>query len=113
LLALGAFRQTEGEGPDSALMPTRGHRQSSVLTLSVWMLVAAIMLVVGIVARLYVRYPLFALPAVSMGAGILLAALVRRGRWGTVIVAGLLTVSIIYLAFFWYSRIVYDWKLPV
>jgi hypothetical protein len=113
LLALGAFRRTEGEGPDSALMPTRGHRQSSVLTLSVWMLVAAIMLVVGIVARLYVRYPLFALPAVSMGAGILLAALVRRGRWGTVIVAGLLTVSIIYLAFFWYSRIVYDWKLPV
>jgi hypothetical protein len=87
--------------------------QPTVLTLSVWMVVAAIMLVVGIVARLYVRYPLFALPAVSLGSGVALAWLVRRGRWGTVIVVGLLIISAISLAFFWYSRIVYDWKLPV
>jgi hypothetical protein len=102
------FLRTENSGLRTEL----GTRRS-VLVILVWMLVAGIMLVVGIVARLYVRYPLFALPAVSMGAGILLAALVRRGRWGTVIVVALLTVSAVSLAFFWYSRIVYDWKLPV
>jgi hypothetical protein len=101
-------RRTEGDRSGLVLSP-----QSFVLTLSVWMLVAAIMLVVGIVARLYVRYPLYALPAVSLGSGVSLAWLVRRGRWGTVIAVGLLTVSAVSLAFFWYSRIVYDWKLPV
>ena len=40
------------------------------------------MLVVGIVARLYVRYPLFALPAVALGGGIALGWLVRRGVGG-------------------------------
>lgn len=97
-----------GDSPHIAPRP-----ESFFLTLSVWMLVAAIMLVVGIVARLYVRYPLFALPAVSLGAGIMLARLARRGRWGAVAAAGLLAISAIYLAFFWYSRIVYDWKIPV
>ncbi len=102
------FLRTERPAPYSVLSP-----QSSLLTLSVWMLVATIMLVIGIVARLYVRYPLYALPAVSMGAGILLAALLRRGRWGAVIVVVFLSISAVSLAFFWYSRIVYDWKLPV
>lgn len=108
-----AARRIERGAVPSVLTPPKGHAQSSVLTLSVWMTVAAIMLVVGIVARLYVRYPLYALPAVSLGAGILLAQLVRRGRWGTVATVGLLAISVVYLAFFWYSRIVYDWKLPV
>ncbi len=108
-------RGGEGDAPHSESVVSHLvlSPQSSVLTLGVWMLVAAIMLVVGIVAQLYVRYPLYALPAVSMGAGVLLAWLVGRGRWGTLLTIGLLAVSVVYLALFWYSRIVYDWKIPV
>jgi len=65
------------------------------------------------VARLYVRYPLYALPAVSLGAGVALGWLTRHGRWGVCVAVALLMISTILLAFFWYSRIVYDWKVIV
>ena len=84
--------------------------QSLVLTLSVWMAVAAIMLVVGIVARLYVRYPLFALPAVAFGSGVALAWLVRRAWWGRYVAAALLAFSALTTLLMWYDRIVYAFK---
>jgi hypothetical protein len=102
--------KTEQLAPNSVLMPPKGHPQSSVLTLSVWMAVAAIMLVVGIVARLYVRYPLFALPAVSLGSGIALAWLVRRAWWGRYVAAALLAFSALTTLLMWYDRIVYAFK---
>ena len=121
LQGLAAHPRTTGLGrrdPDVARLDVpigvgADPARTTAFTIAVWMTVAAIMLVIGIVARLYVRYPLYALPAVSLGAGILLARLVRWGRWGTVAAVGLLTISVVSLAFFWYSRIVYDWKLPV
>ncbi len=116
---LSSRRRWRGEGngfaaglaPDDS--PSVLSPESFVLTLSVWLTVAAAMLVVGIVARLYVRYPLYALPAVSLGVGVSLGWLTRHGRWGVCAAVGLLMISVILLAFFWYSRIVYDWKVIV
>ncbi|MGI8854989.1 MAG: hypothetical protein ACR2JW_04500 [Thermomicrobiales bacterium] len=102
--------RTKQEASDVVLMPPRGHPQSSVLTLSVWIAVAVIMLVVGIVARLYVRYPLFALPAVAFGSGVALAWLVRRVWWGRYAAAALLAFSAITTLLMWYDRIVYAFK---
>ena len=48
----------------------------------VWAAVALLYAVVGWYANLYVRYPLFLLPLVALGAGLLLSALARRGRAG-------------------------------
>ncbi len=102
--------KSEGEASDSVLMPPRGRLQSSALTLAVWMVVAATMLVVGIVARLYVRYPLFALPAVALGSGVALARLMRRAWWGRYAAAVLLAFSAITTLLMWYDRIVYAFK---
>ena len=121
---VAVLRRTEGErigsasgfAPDdspSVLMPPKGHPQSSVLTLSVWLAVAAAMLVVGIVARLYVRYPLYALPAVSLGAGVALAWVVRRVPWGWCVAAVLLAFSAVTTLLMWYDRIVYAFKVVV
>ena len=68
-------------------------RRAAAFTIAVWLLVATIMLMVGIVARLYVRYPLFALPAVAVGSGVALAWLVRHARWGRYVAAALLAFS--------------------
>ena len=92
------------------LIPPTDHRRAAALTIAVWMAVAAIMLVVGIVARLYVRYPLFALPAVAFGGGIVLAWLVRRAWWGRYLAAALLAFSGITTLLMWYDRIAYAFK---
>jgi hypothetical protein len=84
--------------------------RATAFTIAVWMAVAVIMLVVGIVARLYVRYPLFALPAVAFGSGVALAWLVRRARWGWYIAAALLAFSAVSTLLMWYDRIVYAFK---
>lgn len=86
------------------------HEWDAALTIGVWLAVVMVLLVVGVVARLYVRYPLFALPAVSLGAGMALAALSRRGRWGQVAVAALLLFSAASSLLLWYDRIVYAFK---
>jgi hypothetical protein len=83
---------------------------STAFTIAVWMAVAAIMLVVGIMARLYVRYPLFALPAVSLGSGVALAWFVRRAWWGRYVAAALLAFSALTTLLMWYDRIVYAFK---
>ena len=61
-------------------------------------------------ARLYVRYPLFALPAVSLGSGVALAWLVRRAWWGRYVAAALLAFSALTTLLMWYDRIVYAFK---
>jgi hypothetical protein len=104
-VALWRMVRTEDSG-----LRTERLAPTSVLTLSVWMAVAAIMLVVGIVARLYVRYPLFALPAVSLGSGVALAWLVRRAWWGRYAAALLLAFSALTTLLMWYDRIVYAFK---
>jgi hypothetical protein len=97
----------------AVLSPADHHRRAAAFTIAVWMVVAAIMLVVGIVARLYVRYPLFALPAVAFGSGVALAWLVRRAWWGRYAAAALLAFSAITTLLMWYDRIVYAFKVVV
>jgi len=115
LAGVAALRRTEdwglrtkGDSSPSVLSP-----QSSVLTLSVWLAVAGAMLVVGIVARLYVRYPLYALPAVSLGAGVALGWLTRHGRWGVCVAVALLAFSAVTTLLMWYDRIVFAFKVVV
>ncbi len=95
------------------LFPPTDHRRATAFTIAVWMAVAGIMLVVGIVARLYVRYPLFALPAIAFGSGVALASLVRRVWWGRYVAAALLAFSGITTLLMWYDRIVYAFKVVV
>ncbi|MDQ6602843.1 MAG: hypothetical protein M3Z19_08945 [Chloroflexota bacterium] len=102
--------RTEEGNISPVLIPPTDHRRAAALTIAVWMAVAAIMLVVGIVARLYVRYPLFALPAVAFGGGIALAWLVRRAWWGRYLAAALLAFSGITTLLMWYDRIAYAFK---
>jgi len=105
--------RTEGNDASSAILSSMNHRRATAFTIAVWMAVAAIMLVVGIVARLYVRYPLFALPAVAFGSGVALAWLVRRVWWGRYVAAALLAFSAITTLLMWYDRIVYAFKVMV
>ena len=100
---------------DAALVGDDGAtvRWGAAVTMAVWLVVAAVMLVVGIMARLYVRYPLYALPAVALGAGIALARVARRWRWGWVVVALLLGYSAVTTLLMWYDRIVYAFKVIV
>jgi hypothetical protein len=85
-------------------------RRLLVLAAAGWALTVLLFLVVGWVMNLYVRYALFALPIVSLGAGILLAQIWRQGRTG-----GWLTLMM--LVFFaaealalWQYRITYAFK---
>ncbi|MHB8646556.1 MAG: hypothetical protein ACYDAR_12280 [Thermomicrobiales bacterium] len=105
--------RTKGGRGDFAVLPLLNEECATALTIAVWMVVAAIMLVVGIVARLYVRYPLFALPAVAFGSGVALAWLVRHARWGWSVAAVLLAFSGITTLLMWYDRIVYAFKVIV
>ena len=82
----------------------------AALAVGAWLGAAAILLIVGLVGRLYVRYPLFALPAVSLGAGVALAALWGRGTWGRVAVVALLAVAAVWSLLLWYDRIVSAFK---
>ncbi|MCA1670531.1 MAG: hypothetical protein LC793_24755 [Thermomicrobia bacterium] len=107
---LGSMGSIGGSFPTGSGTSATRNARDVVLTLSVWMTVAAIMLVVGIVARLYVRYPLFALPAVAFGSGVALAWLVRRAWWGRYVAAALLAFSALSTLLMWYDRIMYAFK---
>jgi hypothetical protein len=106
-------RRAERVDAASAVFSPGDHRRAMALTIAVWMAVAAIMLVVGIVTRLYVRYPLFALPAIAFGSGVALAWLVRRMWWGGYVATVLLALSAITTLLMWYDRIVYAFKVVV
>lgn len=107
------WRRAEKHDETSAGLSPTEHRRAMAFTIAVWMVVTAIMLVVGIVARLYVRYPLFALPAVAFGSGVALAWLVRRVWWGRYAAVALLAFSAITTLLMWYDRIVYAFKVVV
>ncbi len=105
------FARLGSDGSDEDASGTSaGHAWDAALTIGIWLVVVVVMLVVGLVGRLYVRYPLFALPAVALGAGVALAALARRGLWGQLVVAVLLIFSVASSLLLWYDRIVYAFK---
>ncbi len=95
---------------DATYATSTSYAGDAAVAIGVWLGAAAIMLVVGLVGRLFVRYPLFALPAVSLGAGVALAALWGRGTWGRVATVALLLVAVVWSLLVWYDRIVYAFK---
>ncbi|HUS15799.1 MAG TPA: hypothetical protein VM536_12370, partial [Chloroflexia bacterium] len=96
--ALGLFAARRA--PDPA-------RRRMLLTAGVWVAVVALYAVVGWAANLYVRYPLFVLPLVALGGGLLLSGLARRGRLGGWLVLLVLLVSTVDALSFWYMRILF------
>ncbi|MFL5733616.1 MAG: hypothetical protein ACJ78Q_10485, partial [Chloroflexia bacterium] len=75
-----------------------------------WMLAVAFYAVIGWVMNLYVRYALFALPIVAMGAGILLSRLQSRGRSGGLVTGMLLLFYATEALALWHYRITYAFK---
>jgi hypothetical protein len=67
-------------------------------------------LVVGWVMNLYVRYALFALPVVALGAGALLSALWKRGRAGAWLTVMMLVFFAAEALALWQYRITYAFK---
>jgi hypothetical protein len=94
----------------SELRSMFGGRARAVLVACGWALAVVVFALVGWVANLYVRYALFVLPVVAVGAGLLLGLLGRRGRWGP-------AISLLVIAYFavealvlWQFRINYGLK---
>jgi hypothetical protein len=110
---LPAARAPSGQDEPPGNVDRADAQRDAALTITVWLVVAAVMLVVGIVARLYVRYPLFILPAVALGSGVALAWLVRRWRWGWIAATLLLAFSAVTTLLMWYDRIVYAFRMIV
>jgi hypothetical protein len=88
----------------------RSQTARAVLVASGWSVAIIAYALVGWLSNLYVRYALFALPLVALGAGALLGALGRRGRWGSalaLLVVGYFAVEAVAL---WQYRINYGLK---
>jgi hypothetical protein len=97
--------------PVSPSLPSPGGaRRRLYLAGLAWALSALVFLIVGWRFNLYVRYSLFALPVVTIGAAFLLARIYARGRWGKIL-ALLVTVFFAFTAFaLWQYRINYGLK---
>jgi hypothetical protein len=110
---LPAARAPSGRDEPPGSVGRPDAQLDAAITITVWLVVAAMMLVVGIVAQLYVRYPLFILPAVALGSGVALACFVRWWRWGWIAATLLLTFSAVTTLLMWYDRIVYAFKIII
>jgi len=69
-----------------------------------WLLVGAVFAVVGVVTNLYVRYPLFAAPAVAAASAVVLDRIAAK-RWGGYAAAGVLLALTGAGLLEWYARI--------
>ncbi|MDQ6694830.1 MAG: hypothetical protein M3014_10510, partial [Chloroflexota bacterium] len=90
--------------------PQASGRAGFVLAAAAWLGSVIFFGIIGLLMNLYVRYSLFALPIVAIGAGALLSRLTRSGRTGALL-------SLLVLAYFavealalWQSRINYALK---
>jgi hypothetical protein len=75
-----------------------------------WMVSVVLFSIIGWATNLFVRYPLFALPIITLGAGLFLAALWARSRpgmWLTLLVIVFFSVNALA---FWQYRINYLFK---
>jgi hypothetical protein len=96
--------------PASPSPPISGVRRRLYLAGLAWALSALVFLIVGWRFNLYVRYSLFALPIVAIGAAFLLARMYERGRWGKTL-ALLVTLFFAFTALaLWQYRINYGLK---
>jgi hypothetical protein len=66
--------------------------------------------IIGWAVNLYVRYALFALPVLAMGAGILLSRICARGRAGGLLTAMMLCFYAAEALALWHYRISYAFK---
>ncbi|CAA9589316.1 MAG: hypothetical protein AVDCRST_MAG88-4550, partial [uncultured Thermomicrobiales bacterium] len=94
----------------AALGAMRGSKALERLRLAsiLWWGVAALFALAGLLLNIYVRYALYLLPAVAVGAGLSLSRLSRAGRPGQVAVALLLALTSAAGLWFWYLRITVD-----
>jgi len=97
-------RSQEGSLPLPRGKGAGGLGKTLCLVCLVWVGVALLFLVVGVLAGRYVRYAVTAIPAVAVGAGVALGAL-WQSRWGRGIAIVLLVVSIAATLLVWYGRI--------
>jgi hypothetical protein len=81
----------------------RAFRQLS----AAWAATAALFAIVGLLLNLYVRYSLFLLPVVCTLTGVALDRLSARGRWGTVVTAVMLALTVAGGLWLWHQRVVY------
>lgn len=88
----------------------RGTKDLARLRLAsiLWWGVATIFALAGLLLNVYVRYALYLLPPIAIGAGLVLARLSRTGRWGRAVVATLLVLTTGAGLWFWYLRISVD-----
>lgn len=70
-----------------------------------WGLAAVVFALVGLAINLYVRYPLFLLPLITLGSGALLEWLRRRGWAGQALVAFVLAAFVVNGLALWWWRI--------
>jgi hypothetical protein len=75
-----------------------------------WLLAVVVYALIGWSVNLYVRYALFALPVVGLGAAIVLSALWRRGRAGPLLAGMMLVFFAAEALALWYYRITYAFK---
>ena len=88
----------------------RSERGLVVLAAVGWFLTVILFAIVGWVMNLYVRYALFALPVLSLGAGVLLAGIWRCSLWGRVLCALVLIFFAAEALTLWHFRITYAFK---
>jgi hypothetical protein len=75
-----------------------------------WLLAVLVYALIGWSVNLYVRYALFALPVVGLGAAIVLSALWRRGRAGALLASMMLVFFAAEALALWHYRITYAFK---
>jgi len=98
LLALAALPLLRGT-PD---------RERLRLTSALWWLVALLFALAGLLLNVYVRYALYLLPVVAIGAGFTLETLWRRGRIAQLAITFLLIATTGAGFWLWYLRISVD-----
>lgn len=81
-----------------------------VLAAAGWLAVVLLFAFVGWIGNLFVRYSLFALPVIALGAGILLSGIGRRGWAGAALTLMLLAFYAAEALAFWQQRITYAYK---
>jgi hypothetical protein len=96
--ALGLILAAPGRNP---------ARRRMLWAAAVWAAVVVLYAAVGLLANLYVRYPLFLLPLVALGAGLLLSALWPRGRASQWLVSLIMLAITLDALSFWYMRITF------
>jgi hypothetical protein len=87
-----------------------GTGRALVLAVAGWTASVLLFALVGWATNLFVRYPLFALPVITIGAGLLLSALWARGRAGMWLTLLALVFFAVQALAFWQYRINYIFK---